>query len=78
MHQMYADVQLISAKIPAVAPGSILCTNNIGVDAVGAPRVEMMTGVHLESGTQRVTEIIASFFAKLCPFGRSMQHCIEV
>lgn len=75
---MRADAQRVASMIPEVAPESMLCTSNVGVDAKGCPRVEIMTGVHLQSDIHRVPVILSSFFAKFCPFGVSLQHCIEV
>lgn len=78
LRQMYANVKRIKTKIPPFGPESMLCTSNISVGLDGSPRVEVMAGVHLNRDVRGAAGVIAAYFKELCPFGRSVQHCIEV
>lgn len=78
IRNMYANVHRIASKIPTFGRRSILCCTNLSVSEDGLPQVEMMTGAHLRRDVQCSLAVIAGYFKELCPFGRSVQRCIEV
>lgn len=75
---MYMDMHQIEGKFPEIAPNSMLCTSNILADPHGCPRVEMITGAHVSCDMSAMADMLATHFAKYCPFGRSLQYCIKV
>lgn len=78
IQQLFATAQQTASNTPAFGSESILSTNSINVGAGSSPQVETMSGAHLRCDVRRSLEVLASYFKELCPFGRSVQRCIEV